>query len=126
MAIHLTFEEASSLLADVVAEKGESYKYADYYGACVYFGTGVDGYVPACIVGHVLARKGLTFEDLGGDAIYGSMNAGCGVDILLQRGVLTVDHDVTAKLLAWAQEDQDTGIAWGAAVKNARERVEAP
>ena len=122
MTINLTFDEAAELLARAVAEKGADYQYQPD-GACKYFEhDATEGYVPSCIIGHVLAYKGVSRLELLNDPTYGDLNAGEGVSQLVNAGILSLDEKAKI-LLSWAQNEQDYSIAWGEAVKTAHEKV---
>lgn len=119
-SIEITRDEARALLAEVVAEKGGDYVYpranmSDSDGnsaLCVYFEP--DG-SPSCIVGHLLARKGITLSTLGDDSNQ------VGVSSLVDDGILACDK-ITADALYEAQASQDGGDTWGEALADA-ERV---
>lgn len=118
MSIDISFDEASSLLDRAVSEKGESYVHRSSilefdWLDCAYFNS--DG-TPSCLVGHVLAYKGLTLNDLG------RYNVGVGIEELVRNGIIKID-DRTETLLDAAQCGQDTGVPWGMAVADARQRV---
>jgi hypothetical protein len=104
----LSYEEALDLLNRAIAEKGADYVYqrtADD-DSCAYFKNGE----PSCIVGHVLAYKGVTQEDL-------PENKNTAIVIALR----IAQDDRTERLLDSAQSYQDTGTPWGDAVKSALE-----
>lgn len=121
MAIELTYDETVKILREVVAEKGEDYVYPgaaknDIPGArCKYFEN--DG-TPSCIVGHVLARYGLTLEELTD-----VHNAWTTPAKLLDLGLISTTPRVI-ELLAVAQGKQDFGSPWRVALDNALSRTE--
>lgn len=120
----LSFDEANTLLDQFVTEKGADYVYPGAGFACVYFERDYSDsppltldhtIVPSCIVGHVLAAKGVEYSDLERE----------GTESNNVAGVLHEQADSKTKtLLAWAQEYQDEGVPWGRAVAKAREDVE--
>jgi hypothetical protein len=70
----------------------------------------VHGHEPSCIVGHVLARHGVTPEEV----IEAGLNQHA-VRSLVGSGLLDIDERTT-RLLAEAQEYQDGGSTWGVAL----------
>lgn len=110
------------------AEPGET--------SCMYFDPATGS--PSCIIGHVLARHGVTRADLDtvqyqpspeGMLRYDGINADATVKVLVEAGVLDVD-DEAGILLSIAQVAQDAGNTWGKAVEGAlrvrtSERAEA-
>ena len=90
--IELTDEEAVALLQRAVEEKGADYVYEHPTytdpetneevedSTCFYFDPGAG--TPSCIVGHVLAYKGVTMEEIDGD------NADTTVDNLFANGTV--------------------------------------
>jgi len=121
--ITLTYDEAVSLLERAVAEKGADYVYprAHRLAGCVYFEE--ETKAPSCIVGHVLAYKGVDPEPFIEDV---NLN-GDTVDSLLSDdedpGFVNTDGR-TKSLLSWVQHIQDNGKPWGDAVYRARNAVE--
>lgn len=116
LPIKLGYDEAIELLDRAVKEKGADYIYehrADEASedACLYFYDGK----PSCIVGHVLAYKGLTGEQAELLDFEGT-----GIFYLQGNGYLDVDER-TLKTLARAQQDQDHGNSWGVAVQHAKD-----
>lgn len=136
-AVKITLEEAREVFNELVAEKGPEYRFRtrDDHRKCQYFDIdpestelGLLAYtVPACIVGHVLARKGLGPESE--DFKY--WNDGANVQDLADgpRGaaapVIEVDHK-TLRYLERAQERQDSYDTWADAVKAAELLVSEP
>jgi hypothetical protein len=104
--LKLNYNEALELLNRVVEEKGADHV---YQGKCVYF----HGGAPACIIGHVMAYKGITPDDLEGNE--NSMAA-----LMLDLG----EDQKTRILLSIVQSKQDGGIPWGEAVADAVRYVE--
>jgi hypothetical protein len=113
--VEITLDEAKELLARAVKEKGDNFVYQPIrtsgHPQCAYF-TPEDG-APSCLVGHVLAYKGLTHEDL--DATNSGVTE---VQDLVEEGHIRVDNETLA-LLTVAQVEQDQGQTWGRAVEEA-------
>lgn len=111
LSLKLDYNEALELLGRAVQEKGAEYFYeiGDTHSCgCVYFRDNK----PACIVGHVLAYKGVKPEDLRPEENEANVSAlGIGED-----------YRATA-LLDWAQAYQDRGVTWGEAVAKAIEQA---
>lgn len=105
MTITITADEARELLTRAVEEKGADYIYprVNNPDGCLYF----EGNAPSCIVGHVLAYKGMEpFEDEG------ELNAST-VHSLRHHMLFEVDNDRTFEALRAAQTWQDSGETWG-------------
>lgn len=105
MTVTITAAEARELLTRAVEEMGAEYVYPDP-GHCRYFN---DDGTPSCLVGHVLAYKGVaavTFAD--------RIDNETTVDGL-RSWMLTAD-DRTARALRAAQAKQDSGEDWGTAL----------
>lgn len=102
----LTYDEAVDLLNRAVAEKGPDYVYPRSLsdGLCVYF----EGSAPSCIVGHLLAYKGIDAEQV-------AVQNENGFDTLIGDDVIGVDRK-TECLLNVAQASQDSQMPWGDAV----------
>lgn len=90
-------------------------------GQCHYFATerdaalvkGVEVGTPMCIVGFVFAELGMNASDLGD-----RLNVGAGVeDVILSAQLEEVFTERAQTALAYAQEQQDGGLAWGPAVE---------
>jgi hypothetical protein len=119
--VEITKAEAEELLARAVKERGKRHVYRHpvvpgYGELCVYFNP-EDG-APSCIVGHVLAYKGLSLDSLVQGDI--NLNTYAAVGTLIDLDVIKVDSETQA-LLEIAQSEQDSGMPWGRAVKEARE-----
>lgn len=109
MKLTLTYDRALALLQGAVALRGPDFNYLDEYGdqGCRY---AVDG-KPACLLGVAMANDGVPIERL---TVFG------------QRGWHSVATNVydevepRAKAL-WsaAQNAQDDGASWGAALDDA-------
>jgi hypothetical protein len=115
--IEVTLDEAKQYLADAVQKKGPKYVYQNVKGTnghdtCAYFDP--ETRAPSCIVGHVLASKGLTMDRLHGR----ERNLYTDVQGLIDGEILEVDNETQA-LLTIAQEKQDEGVPWGESVKDA-------
>lgn len=133
--IEITKELALKLLAEAVAEKGETYVYSNPTSQdCMYVHgyapvldetgdeTGereqVEDLTPGCLVGDVLHRAGVPlrlFERL--DINYDTPADHALSDLRL-HGVLEYTPEASSVLLA-AQSAQDTKRSWGAALKAA-------
>lgn len=116
MGIKITYNDALVLLARAVEEKGADYVYDSGEEVdCVYFKKDEsEQWQPSCIVGHVLAYRGVEADtlvglDINDDSTYS----------LVQKKIIDVDHK-TDVLLGEAQKHQDLGIPWGVAVEKAR------
>lgn len=104
--VDLSLDDAKTLLAGAVEKKGREFRYTrttpTYFdpetGEC------------SCLVGYVLAEKGITSlpPDLNGADVYA----------LVRCGVLRVDEE-TQHLLETAQTEQDQGQTWGGALDEA-------
>jgi hypothetical protein len=119
MTITLDLEEAKQLVDRAIAEKGADYVYEQVSApgymldTCAYFNPQTGE--PSCIVGHVLAYKGLTLAQ----AVAGEWNTGVTARGLKQNyGVLDADA-ATLIFLNGAQESQDDGETWGKAREHA-------
>lgn len=122
--ISLTDEQILADLVAVVAGR-ESFYYepplVDDASTCVYFGE--DG-APSCIIGHVLARHGITLADLQRDNPHlGARDYNdAGINMLL--GIrLFACSDAAASALFNAQRMQDIGHSWGEALTAAEETM---
>lgn len=112
--IILDIDQAKMLLKRAVEERGADFVYRTLPDVdakpCVYFDPETE--CPACLIGHVLSYKGLSYADIG------AYNHGTGVAALREAGIIRTDTD-TAELLSIAQQKQDAGWAWGKAVQYA-------
>lgn len=110
----LTYTEAVALLDRAVAERGEDYVYPEEertaMGDCRYF---FDGH-PSCIIGHVLAYKGIGAEQIKD---YEGKYVGA---VISKFFVPAID---VALLFTEAQSMQDNGHSWGQAVSEAKRHV---
>lgn len=103
--IELEYDEAVALLDRAVAEQGEDHRADDQY---------FKGGQPHCIIGHVLAYKGLDVNtpEYGGEFPYEGRE--------VQDLKLLYCDGRTRELLLRAQEYQDQGRYWGDAVREAK------
>lgn len=112
--IILDIDQAKMLLKRAVDEKGADFVYrtAEEWATkpCVYFNPGTK--CPACLIGHVLSYKGLTYDDIW------THNDGTGVTELREAEIIRMD-DNTTELLTLVQRKQDAGWPWGEAVQYA-------
>lgn len=120
MNVHIDFDEALTLLDNAVKDRGENYIYKRIvpHARCAYF----HGEEPGCIVGYVLAQKGLTAEDLTGLTRGGYERMTTGVADLFDDGLIEGSQK-TLDLLEMAQQKQDDGWAWGFAVRYAKKSL---
>lgn len=104
--VDLSLEDAKALLEGAVDKKGRDFRYTRT--TPTYFDP--DTGECSCLVGYVLAEKGITSLplDLNGADVYA----------LIRCGVLRVDED-TQHLLDTAQTEQDQGQTWGEALDEA-------
>lgn len=109
MTLELTYDEVVADLRALAAERPD-YTYNAYEdgddGSCIYFHH--DG-TPSCIVGHVLAKHGVTLEDVG------SANDDV-VEKLVTGGIISGDSAAMG-VLDRAQGAQDSGRRWADAVE---------
>jgi hypothetical protein len=119
--INIDFEQAKTLLSEVVEEAGADFVYED---SCVYEALGE----PSCMVGRVLAKAGVPVEtlramddirawspvDKWGERLYSATD----FDTVVQSGAFsdafTVDNGAL-ELLHKAQVRQDNRDTWGEA-----------
>lgn len=125
----LTYEQAAATLDQIAAEHPDR----DLHklgGHCVYFFTpsmlrttqvAAKPGDACCIVGQVLARHGVSIEDLDVDPDT-DLNEGHNVQDLVHQGLLDVDRKTQA-LLGIAQARQDDGDPWADAVRSAHEKI---
>lgn len=117
MTLKLTYEQAKADLEALAAERPD-YVYEapekeeeDEAPICMYFHENA----PSCIVGHVMARHGMTQDQLTSFE-----NAGTAVYGLFANDTLQVDRK-TGVMLSRAQAMQDQGSTWGDSVAEAIE-----
>ncbi len=110
--------QALELLDKVVQAKGADYVYPGQPGdLCFNFET--DG-APSCIVGHVLADLGLTYERASRLKVVGSSGAHDTVQYLVADGFPYTFSVGAMCALYVAQTVQDQRESWGAALDAAR------
>lgn len=120
----LTIQEVLPLLDAAVEDRGADWVYPTEaaLNGCHYFATDQDVEdgafteegAPACIVGWVLDRLGVTVTDIVTDI--GDYNETTGVDTL--AAIIPMDVD-TVEVLQHVQNQQDNGTPWGIAVPEA-------
>lgn len=111
MTIKLTKDE---VLADLRAIADEMEHHRDISAANSYFHNGR----PSCLVGHVLARHGMTEQDLVERGVnYMSLFSLC-VEGVIDVGADVDDSDVFT-LLYTAQDGNDRSLPWGRVVVDA-------
>jgi hypothetical protein len=117
--INIDFEQAKTLLSEVVEEAGEDFV---YHGECMYSHWGE----PGCIVGRVLAKAGVPSEvltnmdrvhswspvDEHGERIYSTTDFATVVQSGAFSNRFTVEHGAL-ELLHEAQARQDARDPWG-------------
>lgn len=106
--------EVRALLQRAVDEKGADYIYNGDGWNCKYFDMSKDGkLVPDCIIGHLLSYLGITLKDMVGEGVNTTK-----IRLLVERGTVLSDisHPVVLALSA-AQQSQDQGETWGAALQ---------
>lgn len=121
----LTGEGALGVLRLVVFEKGNGYVYPraeDEVDTCRNFKDGQ----PSCIVGHVFARLGVTYELAVAAAMNGSMGAYSSIRNLGSYGWTDWTFSPEAQnALTSAQSWQDRGSTWGEALAAAEESLKS-
>jgi hypothetical protein len=119
--VELSLDEAKELLARAVQERGEDYTYKmltiDDSALCAYFDPATKA--PSCIVGQVLAYKGVTFDDMSSQ----DKNVYASAGTLIDTKFVKADNETRA-LLEIVQSEQDAGMPWGRAVEEALETYE--
>jgi hypothetical protein len=116
-SVEISLDEAKGLLSRAVEEKGDLYTYEQVDNQCLYFNP--ETKAPSCLVGHVLAYKGITFDGLDASEANNSTD----VHDLVEAGVIRTNLE-TEYLLSLAQDQQDSGATWGRALKTALEDYE--
>lgn len=115
----LTGMMAVAILRKVVFEKGADYVYPNRGMACVNFENGQ----PSCIVGHVFAELGITYEQAVRDEFSGSLNVRESVT-LMENSPNQYDWEfdnLAVSVLSRAQAGQDNGNTWGDSLQAAEE-----
>lgn len=115
--VEITLDESKQYLGEAVKEKGAEYVYKNVTRGrgsetCAYFDPKTKK--PSCLVGHVLVRKGVTFERLHAR----ERNLYTDVQGLIDADIIKVDNETQA-LLDLAQRAQDQGQTWGSALETA-------
>ena len=113
MTIEITTEKMLGALEKVVEEAGRDYTYpledlAAFNDSCRYV---IDGR-PACIVGRALHRLGVPIEDLSQVEDESAYRA---IELLVNRGTVTVDGIGPGDVASAAQSVQDRSPKWTAA-----------
>jgi hypothetical protein len=125
-AVEITLDEAKTLLARAVEERGADYQYkmltielepGRRESLCAYFDP--ETKAPSCIVGQVLAYKGVTFDDMAAK----DKNVYASAGTLIDTKFIKADNETRA-LLETVQSEQDAGMPWGRAVEEALETYE--
>jgi hypothetical protein len=128
--VTLGFEEATSLAREILAEVGEDYVYLHAEENCRYFeDEGENIGEPSCYAGRILAKKGLTLDDLANVRNPDSwttigINRLASVNALKRVGILDIDQK-TEIFLDRLQWRQDIGETWGSAYWFAISAVDA-
>lgn len=125
----ITYDDAVTTLRTIADSRPDFiYNASDdgELGSCVYFRDGQ----PSCILGQLLARHGVTPDELttyvpvSGEYVGMAGANGTVIRRLVDWGVVEVDSQRTLDLLIKVQRNQDRGSAWLAAVESAVARVE--
>jgi hypothetical protein len=115
-AVEITLDEAKALLARAVEERGADHVYKmltiDDAALCAYFDPATKA--PSCIVGQVLAYKGVTYDDMFAQ----DKNVYASAGTLIDTKFVKADNETRA-LLEIVQSEQDAGMTWGRAVEEA-------
>lgn len=117
MKITLTAQQILDGLTEI-AEANPDHKYQKPTedGLCLYF----HGDEPGCIVGQLLAKHGVTGDQMREvDDAQGWMLNERAVGDLIEAGIIDTDHEGYA-MLTVAQKSQDDGNTWGEAVAEAK------
>jgi hypothetical protein len=120
-AVEITLDEAKTLLARAVEERGADYTYTMLTiggsALCAYFDP--ETKAPSCIVGQVLSYKGITFDAMSAQ----DKNVYASAGTLVDTKFIKADNETRA-LLEIVQSEQDAGMPWGRAVEEALETYE--
>lgn len=118
----LTWEQAVSVLRDIIKERGVDYVYQTPFNVsgfetCVY----KDGNEPSCIIGHLVAREFPDVYDTIGVGIGNSMSVG---SLINQKSVartppIVADESKLVEALRTLQDLQDDKVPWGNAFEAA-------
>lgn len=128
--VTLDLDEAVALTKRAIAEKGEDYVYPKAEaGWCTNFDS--DTSAPSCIVGHILAYKGMTYAQMLGREVAVNDEAlpinrvdynSSGICALVGDGLVQADNK-TEQFLSELQQLQDNGTSWGNSLRSALEYV---
>lgn len=124
--ISLDYARTLELLNECVQERGADFTYESpevATGGCFYAHPIEGGNPePACIVGLVMSKLGISSKWLQKNNTCGSSSAL--VELAIEDGLIE-SITVKAKMLLYrTQYDQDRDISWGEAVNSAIERIE--
>lgn len=125
-------KKALELLEEVVAEKGEDYKY-EYTEdellrntGCRYFTDTDTDLRPRCIIGHVFAKLTDDTNPFLSQRVAHEYDAGGKTVNAIAFGSLNLDVDqVAVRVWQAAQSMQDSRLTWGKALAHARETLAA-
>jgi len=125
MSIDLTIENVIEALKEAVAEKGEEYVYVNKYGQSALDDDGYPSGIschyldldsnPSCIVGNVLYRLGVPFNEMYDNG----EDSSALVKRLHQEGVISAVQLGVLPILYTAQGMQDMGATWGVVLEKA-------
>lgn len=117
MTITLDLPTARKALAEIVKGR-EAYVYdgQDASGKCYYF---KDNGAPSCIIGHLLAKLGVTVEQVRGSDENACAINNLPISDLLRRDGFEETDGVTTQYLSIAQGWQDHKQPWGEAFAQA-------
>lgn len=106
----LTLEETKAMVAEILLSNPDE-RFGEFGGpargrACLYFEESTGE--PACVVGHVFSRLGMTLEDLHGPV----MSANTTKMIVLEYAWKPRIEDDAAGFLDQVQREQDEGLTW--------------
>lgn len=116
--LNITFKDVLDTARKIAAERPD-YVYTGTDGVHSYY---VHGNAPGCLVGHILDRLGVDLGHLrrSEGVAAGSLLRQLALDGIIQ---MNIDHLSTMHFLRELQIDQDGGMPWGAAVRNAEKYV---
>lgn len=115
--ISITEAELPALFKRALDEKGTEYVYharGEDSNPCVYF----EGEQPSCLLGHVLAYKGLTAADVAS-----ANRNSAGIMSLIFTAIVEPENERVTHALRAAQDYQDEKLNWGYAVELALEEL---
>ena len=109
-----TFDEVVAEVKAIADERPDYiYPYSFNEEVCMYFSDGQ----PSCIVGHWLARRGVTVDDIR------PFNTGAGPSVFRSLGIANLDS-ATVHFLSNVQAAQDTGTPWGEAFAKGLDQIQ--